>query len=159
MRALFFFVLGFLFVVPSYATKIAHKSLSDMVKEADHIVVVKIEKVMMVDGNGKEVKNLKARTGPGLDNEIQLQVKTVKDGIMKSNHKKFPAKFSVALWKKWHKSLGGCKDLQGKTLVFLLKGKNLQRVYHGGFMRSLEEKKKILQLMLQHKKEQQNAKK
>lgn len=147
MQKLLFVALLSMLILPVYATKIAHKELSELVKESDHILVVKIEKVTMVGADGKEIKNLDARTGPGSENQIQYHVAVVKDGVIKTNAKKHPKKLVIGLWRKWHSRLRSHQDMKNKTVIMLLKGKNFERVYHGGFMRNLDEKKKILQLL------------
>ena len=147
MQKLLFVALLSMLILPVYATKIVHKELSVLVKESDHILVVKIEKVTMVGADGKEIKNLDARTGPGSKNQIQYHVVVVKDGVIKTNAKKHPKKLVIGLWQKWHSRLSSHQDMKNKTVIMLLKGKNFERVYHGGFIRDLDEKKKILQLL------------
>ena len=147
MQKLLFAALLFLLILPAHATRIAHKKLSELVKESDHILVVKIEKITMVGADGKEIKDLDARTGPGSKNQIQYHVTVTKDGIIKTNAEKQPKKLVIGLWRMWHSRLSSHQDMKNKTVIMLLKGKNFERVYHGGFLRDLNEKKKILQLL------------
>ncbi|BBM85520.1 hypothetical protein [Candidatus Uabimicrobium amorphum] len=154
MKKFLFAALVSLLIIPTYATKIMPKKLSELVKESDHVLIVKIEKITMIDGNGKEIKNLDARTGPGLKNQIQYHVVVEKNGVLKTNAKKSPQKLIVGLWRMWHSSLGSHQDMKDKKVIMLLKGKNFERVYHGGFIRNLDEKKKIEQLLVQKNKAQ-----
>ncbi len=134
------------------ATMVAPRSLSELVRDADHVVIAKIERVEMVDEDGNEIKDEAARTGPGLQNELRFHITLQKDGLLKTNSKRVPQKLVIPLWQAWHYSLGQWKPVQGKTFIFLLKGEKYQSVYPAGFERPLSEQAEIEKLIREHKK-------
>ncbi len=52
------------------ATQAMARSLSALATESDHVLIGKVEKVQMVDEQGRELLDRNSRTGPGLKNEI-----------------------------------------------------------------------------------------
>ena len=142
-----------LLALNALATSYATPKLSDLVKKADHIIIAKISKVDMIDGKGKEVKDPKARTGPGLENVIRyhLEVKTAK--FIKNGNKQKPKEIIIELDNFQHLTLGGIKSLdEGKEFIFLLQGKKYKSVYPYFFKRDKDEKKKILEVQSKLKK-------
>ncbi len=133
-------------VVAANATQVKPRELSKLVSESDHIIIAKVTKVQMVDENENEVTDPEGRTGPGLENEIRLHVTITKDGILKTTKDNPPEKLVIPLWKWWHFTLGNRKELEGKTLIFLLKGEDFQSVYPMLFIRQLSEKREIVRL-------------
>jgi hypothetical protein len=57
---------------PVAATSVASRSLEELVPEAGEIVVATIEKVDVVDEEGRLLRGKAARTGPGLDNRMRF---------------------------------------------------------------------------------------
>jgi len=142
----------FLPVLAAHATQVPHKELSELLADADHVLVGKVVKVDMVDRNGKQLRSREARTGPVLRNQLRLHVEIVKDGILKTNGDKEIKELIIPLWQAWHYRLGQWRDLaEGKTFIFLLKGKNYQRVYPGLFLRQMSDREEIERLLKQEK--------
>ncbi len=133
------------------ATSLPYRYLWELVWESDHIVIAKINKVQMVDENGDEVTDSEARTGTGIKNEIRLHVTLIKDGILKTSMDNFPKEMVIPSWKAWHSTLGTQKRLEGETRIFLLKGKELQPVYPGGFQRTVSQRAEIEKLLGIHR--------
>jgi hypothetical protein len=129
------------------ATQVLQKSLKELVNDSDHVVIGKVFKVDMVDGAGKEVSDLEARTGPGLETQIRLHVSVEKDGWLRTSKTNPPTSLTIPLWQMWHYSLGHIKEAtEGQTSIFLLSGENYRTVYPAGFQRPISEKRKILSL-------------
>lgn len=157
MRILLILILLCLAKLVVQATQIEGKELSELLAESDHVLVCRVVRVQMVDERGKELHDRKARTGPGLKNELRLHVIVEKDGVLKTNAKKAPEKLVIPLWQAWHYSLGQWKDdAEGKTFIFLLKGEDFQRVYQGFFNRELSEKSEIEKIIREQKEKTPN---
>ena len=143
----------FLFSIKLFGTSYVTPKLSDLVEKADHIIIAKIYKVDMIDWNGNEVKDLKARTGPGGTNRIRfhLEVKTAE--FILNGEKQKPKEIIVTLDHYQHLTLGGVKSIhEGKEYIFLLQGEKYQSVYPYFFRREITEKKKILEIKEKMKK-------
>ena len=146
MKGSIAFLLACFALTSALATSVPQRSLEDLVRDADHVVVATVTKVSMVNGQGKEITDRNARTGPGLDNEIRFHLE-VKE-VLFSTAPEPPKLIIVPLWKMWHYSLGDIQDaLTGNTSIFLLKGDTYEPVYPQHFERSLEERKQIEQLL------------
>ncbi len=129
-----------------YATSVLPKTLAELVKESDHIFIAYVVKVDMVNGNGKEVKEKSAMTGPGLDNQIRFHL-DVKE-VIYTKSKSPPKQVLVPLWQAWHYQLGEIRSLvTGSTSIFLLKGDDYTPVYPAYFQRALKEKNEIRSLV------------
>jgi len=61
-------LMGLLVLAPCLAgaTSVPPRSLTNLVADADHVIIGKVTLVDMVDHKGNQVTNLAARTGPGL---------------------------------------------------------------------------------------------
>lgn len=129
------------------ATSIPPKELTELVADSDHILIGKVIKVDMIDGQDRQVTGKEARTGPGLDNLIRLHVQVEADGYLRSNRPKVAQTLVIPLWSAWHYSLDRWKEEQGKSFLFLLKGPEYEKVYPALFMRSLDERAKIEKLL------------
>jgi hypothetical protein len=139
-------LLVFLTSLGVHATSVLPRSLADLVKESDHVFIATVVKVDMVNSNGEEVKDKKAMTGPGLENEIRFHL-DVKEVIFTKSDKS-PKKVLVPLWQAWHYQLGEIQDtVTGNTSIFLLKGNNYNPVYPADFQRYIGEKKEIISLI------------
>ena len=141
--------------VVSLATSYEQKSLADLVAMADYIVVGKITKVAMFDKKGKEIKDPKARTGPGLDNELRLYVRVDRGGILKISKKPIPTDIVVPLPKMNHDELGHWKENIGHAYIFLLEADPIQEVYPIGSRRWDTEREEI-EALIQKQKETPN---
>ena len=86
------------------ATSVVPKPLHEMVREADHVVVASIESVDMVDGKGRPLLDPRARTGPGLENQMRFNLR-VREALF-SRVGAVPPRLQVPLWTKWHYELG-----------------------------------------------------
>lgn len=145
-----------LFAVQAQATQIPFRDLTNLVSEADHILVGTVEKVDMLDAKGNLVMNDTARTGPGSENQLRLHVTVATNAVVASSADKIPETVVIPLWQRWHDTLGNRKkEVQGKTFIFLLKGNDFVPVYHGLFMREPSEKPEI-EAILKRKNSQNN---
>ena len=140
--ALLFALAGVLLV---HATQIKPKSLKELVKDADHLVSGTVEKVDMVDETGKEIVDLKARTGPKKKTQIRLHVLVDEGGWLKTSLTNPPARLVIPLWQMWHYILGDVKKAtEGQPGIFLLKSESFEPVYPAGFHYDPSYKKKLL---------------
>ena len=137
------------------ATSVMPKSLTNLVEDADHVVVGTVERIDMIDENGNEVTDDDARTGPGLKNTIRLHVSVQTNGVLYTTAEVVPKTVTISLWSAWHYSLGQIKKTKGEEAIFLLKGDEFQFVYPCLFRRSLSEREQIERLV-KKKKESQN---
>jgi hypothetical protein len=146
-----------LFAVQVQATQIPFRDLTNLVSDADHVLIATVEKVDMIDAKGNQVTNDTARTGPGSENQLRLHVKLDTNGVVASSAGKIPGTIVIPLWQNWHDTLANRrKEVKGKTFIFLLKGNNFLPVYHGLFMRELAEQAEI-EAILKRKKSQSKA--
>ncbi len=130
------------------ATQVTAMPLSVLVTGSDHVLVGKVEKVEMVDERGHELLDRQARTGPGLKNELRLHVVIEKDGVLKTNLKKVPAKLVLPLWQMWHFSLGQWKDDgEGKVYIFFLKGQDFLPFSQAEFFHDIRDKQNVERLL------------
>jgi hypothetical protein len=149
MRDILIITLFFMVAHAGQATMVPRKELSELVADADHVLIAKVVKVEMVDGDGRKVRDRAARTGPGRDNEIRFHLALQEDGLLKTNKKQVPDRIVVPLWKMWHYELGEVIDIvEGNTYIFLLKGEKFLPVYYNNFERPLSEKPHIEKLLL-----------
>ncbi len=145
-----------LFAVQAQATQIPFRDLTNLVSDADHVLIGTVEKVDMVDAKGNQVTNETARTGPGSENQLRLHVNVPTNGVISSSAEGAPETILIPLWQRWHDTLGNRrKEVEGKTFIFLLKGNDFVPVYHGLFMREPSEKAEI-EAILRSKKKTQN---
>jgi len=137
-----------LITVQAQATQIPFKALTNLVAEADHVLVGAVIQVDMVDGKGNHVTNETARTCPGSENQLRLHVAVATNGVIASTAINVPEKLVILLWQRWFDTLGNRrKEVEGKSFIFLLKGAAFQPVYFGGFMRELSERAEIERLL------------
>jgi hypothetical protein len=144
------------FISTVHATQVEDRSLADLVADADHVVIGKVETVKMYGWFGIPYPNPSARTGPGSSNELRWCISVQKSGVLYSKKKDFPAEFVIKLWRKWHMDLEGARSHEGKTYILLLKGDDLQWVYPAFFYRDLSEIEEI-KVLIKKKKEPNQA--
>ena len=140
-------LIGFAVIVltmHAHATQIAFRDLTNLVSDADHVLVGTVTRVDMVDGKGNQVTKETARTGPGSVNMLRLHVSVATNGVIVSTAGKVRGEITIPLWQGWHDTLGNRKkEVESKTFIFLLKGPDFQRVYSGLFMREMAERLEI----------------
>ncbi len=172
MRILFVF-LAFMISSMAHASQPIRVTLEELTSQTDHVLIGRIIGVDMIDGDGKQITDLDARTGPGSKNLIRLIVKV--DEVIVSNVKNVPDTLKVPLDPFMHYSLGQIKEAhssEGEKFLLLLrkcpetilcspqppracrgsaKGSDFQPPFPGVFGRSLSEKDKIIELMKSNK--------
>lgn len=128
------------------ATSVMPKPLKEIVAMSDHIFIVKVEKVDLVNFIGFVSNNPEASTGPGRHNTISLHVKVL--AVIKTNADPAPKHITVNLWGMWHYSLDQVRKASlNSTVIFLLEGKKFTPVYPGYFQQSLSDAAKIKRLV------------
>lgn len=143
-------VLGVLTALSTGAngTQITPTPIAELVAKAEFIVVGKIVKVDIVDHEGHELTDPKARTGPGYGNTIRYHVAVDRGSTIKGNRKKIPKKFIVPKWWKWHATLENEKPrVEGKNFIFLLAGKDFAPVSAPESVREMSEREAIEKLV------------
>ena len=142
---LLIFILGSNWVYSSLPIRI---TLEELVKKTDHVFTGHVFDVDMIDGNGNQIHNTKARTGPGLKNQIRLIVKV--EEVYTNGSKSIPSVLKIPLDSFMHFSFGQVKEAEkqtyGKKAIFLLSGKDFHPPVAGNFMRDLSFKNKIFKL-------------
>jgi hypothetical protein len=134
--------------LPSHATQIPFRDLTNLVAEADCVLIGTVTGVDMVDGKGHSVTNDAARTGPGSDNQLRLHIQVTEDGVLATATNPAPSRLTIPLWPLWHDTLGNrTMEAKGKTFIFLLKGIEFTPVYQGLFMRDPSERSVIEELL------------
>lgn len=119
-----------------------------LIKNTDHLLVAHVVGVDMVDDKGREITNLKAKTGPSLTNTIRLIFEV--DEVLLTNSPDVPKRLKVPLDPFMQYDLGQIKAAHaGKQLpvLLMLKGANFLPPFPGVFTRSLDEKEKFLQAL------------
>lgn len=147
MRRTLILVLAALIPVTAFAGLPFEATLEEMAQEADHILVGRVTGVDMIDGRGKPVTDMKARTGPGLKNTIRLLI-TV-DEVIVTNASDVPSVLPVPLASHLHYSLGQISAAHvGDTLVrlVLLQGEDFSGIKPGVFLRPLSDKEEALRI-------------
>lgn len=143
----------FLLLLPSVAMAgfPFEATLEEMATSADHILVGRVTGVDMIDGSGKPIRDLEAKTGPSLKNQIRLRISV--DEVLVSNAKTVPKILFVPLASHLHYSFGQIKAAHAQDSeqrLILLKGQSFEGIKPGVFMRQLEEKEKALRLREEH---------
>ena len=151
-------LIGLLALAPCLAgaTSVPPRSLTNLVADADHVVIGKVTLVDMVDDKGAQVTNLTERTGPGLPHTIRLHVAVQTNGVLFTTAQRVPPTVTISLWPLWHHTLEQIKGVEeGQTRIFLLKGPEFGFVYVAGFSRQLSERPEIESLIKDKKSQNQ----
>ena len=151
MKYLGAFALLFLSVI-AYASLPIQVSDEELIKNTDHLIVGRVVGVEMVDVNGKEIFDLKARTGPGLANTIRLIVEV--ESVVLNSAKEVPHLLKVPLDPAMHFSLGQIKEAHAgaqSSFLLLLKGSNFEPPFPGIFRKNVAEKEKFLKAIESNK--------
>lgn len=122
-------------------------TLEEMASSADHILVGRVTGVDMINGSGRHIQDLDARTGPGLENQIRLRI-TV-DKVLASNSSEPPKLLYVPLASHLHYTLGQIRDAHAghsEPRLIFLKGARFEAIEPGLFMRPLEQQEEALRL-------------
>jgi hypothetical protein len=140
---------AFLFLLSSVAlaTLPLQASLERLASDCDHILAGHVVGVDMIDGEGKEITDVQAMTGPGLKNTILLIIKV--DEVFFSRVKTVPETIKVPLDSMMHFSLGEIREAHqepSETRLLILQGKCFEPIVPGVFFRSLEDKDQALQI-------------
>lgn len=131
------------------ATSVKPRSLSELVRDSDHIVIATVSKVDMIDGKGKQLDDVKSRTGPGLQNQIRLHL-AVHELIYTRSTTQLPPVIVMGLWQMWHYTLGHIRNAtHDTTSIFLLKGDDFQPAYPAYFQRRVSERSEINRLLIE----------
>lgn len=128
------------------ATSVPQKTLEEIVRDADHVIVATVIEVDVVDGLGRPLTGPKASTGPGSKNQMRFRLSV--EEVLFTRGAKPPRRVIVPLWQMWHYRLDMMQaEVTGARGIFLLKGKDFQPAYHAGFQRSLDERAEIERLL------------
>jgi hypothetical protein len=142
--------LGILMLVAAsaaQATSVARIELPELVKRTDHVLLATVAKVDMIDGNGHEVTDSDAGTGPGSDNQIRFHLDVHE--VIYSTSLRPPRRVIVRLWKMWHYSLGGIREnVEGSKGIFMLAGENFDPAYPKSFQLSPDSRRQIEELLV-----------
>lgn len=143
-RMFLMFLLSVFVFGPANATEIKPTDLKVLVANADYIVVGKVLKIDMVDSNGHEIKDPKARTGYKSGKIIRYHIVIDQKQVLKGNSKKIPPALILSDWSMWIKELGETKkDGEGKKCIFLLNALNFSPKPPAEFVRDISEKQEI----------------
>ena len=144
--------LALLFSVNSYSGVPLRIPLEKLAKNTDHVLTGYVSGVDMIDGEGNQISDLKARTGPGSKNKIRLIIQVQK--VHLTSEKSFPNELAVPLASHLHYSFGQIKkahSFDGREFLILLKGKDFQPPFSGVFSRNLSELKEVVSLIKKRK--------
>jgi hypothetical protein len=122
-------------------------SMEEIVAKTDHVFVGHVIGVDMVDGNGKQISDLSARTGPGLKSKIRLIIKIEK--TLRTNAKASPEVVKVPLDSMMHYEFRAIKAAypeKSSSRLILLSGAKYQPPIPGLFMQSIQSQKHVLKL-------------
>jgi hypothetical protein len=144
----------FLLIFPmcSFSSVPLEISLEEMAKNSDHLLVGHVIGVDMVDGQGNEITDLNAMTGPGIDNLIRLVIEV--DEVVISPARSVPKVLKVPLDPFMHYKFGQVKEMHsapGQKFLLLLNGDSFKPYLPGVFGRDLSEKSKVIELMKSNK--------
>ncbi|RDX37952.1 hypothetical protein DZA50_01140 [Kangiella sp. HD9-110m-PIT-SAG07] len=146
MYKVFVFIICYLAVTNLFATQIEEKDLTELVTLSDVIIEADVVDVYGKDKFDAIVRNPEMEIGPGLENDIVLYVCS-NEVLLNSINIELPKCFETSIWNKWHLSLEGLLEYQSKSVILLLKGKNLERVYPGYYIWPMENKGEIIDLI------------
>ena len=129
------------------ATLVDDKDVRELVAESDHILIAAVIKVDLIDASGKELAGFEAETGPGIPNTLRLHLRPIDNGVLKTGKQPIPKAIIVELWREWHYSLSQWKHLEGREMIFLLKGDKYTWVYPKDFILPISARGEIERLI------------
>jgi hypothetical protein len=137
------------YVFASFPLEVSDEAL---IKKTDHVLIGRLVGVDMIDGNGKQIYDLKAKTGPKSQNNIRLIFAI--DEVLETNSKSVPTKLFVPLDSFMHFSFGQIKEDYPEVTeqrLLLLSGNEFQPPVAGHFQRNLLDKEYYLELFKTNK--------
>jgi hypothetical protein len=137
------------YVFSSFPLEVSDK---DLIQKTDHVLIGRVVGVDMVDGNGKQIYDLKAKTGPKSPNSIRLIF--VVDEVIETNSKSVPTKLFVPLDSFMHFSFGQINEDYPEVTeqrLLLLSGDEFQPPVAGHFQRNIQDKDYYLELFKTNK--------
>ncbi|TNJ35781.1 hypothetical protein [Arenimonas terrae] len=142
-------LLALLVAIPSVASAgfPFEATLEEMATSADHVLIGRVTGVDMIDGDGNQVTDPEARTGPGENNQIRLRIAV--DVVIASNAQVVPSALFVPLASHLHYSLGQIREAhaaESEQRLLLLKGERFEGIKPGVFMRSLDDTSEVMRL-------------
>ncbi|RVU85574.1 hypothetical protein EOL70_06385 [Leucothrix sargassi] len=149
---LLIFVFTLFFSLSSYAGVPLRVSLDVLANKTDHVLTGHVTDVDMIDGDGNQITDLNAMTGPSLKNKIRLIIQV--DEVHLTTADSVPKKLAVPLDSFLHYRFGQVKSVHsfdGRKFLVLLKGKDFQPPVAGVFSRGLDELDKVLKIINQRK--------
>jgi len=141
-------LIGVLFPALAFSSQPLQVSTEDLVNHSDHLLVGHVVGVDMIDGQGKKITDLDARTGPSSTNRIRLVVKV--DEVVITNALSVPQTLKVPLDPMMHYKLRDVKashSKESKPFLLLLEGSDFQPPFSGVFGRPLSEKEELITLI------------
>jgi hypothetical protein len=143
MKKIFLAAVGLIAVAPTLlATTSAPMTLPELVKISEYILGGDVVNVRMTDQGGKEILELNARTGPGLENTLHLDVMVDQKLILKSRSSQIPTEISIPLAPLQPMSLGQAQKYLREKSFFLL-DKTFQPAHPDGFQLPVTEQRKL----------------
>lgn len=131
----------------AFATLPLEATLEQLASDSDHILAGRVIGVDMIDADGKEIRDEKAMTGPGLQTKIRLIIKV--DEVFFSRAKVVPDVIRVPLDPMMHFSLGQIKEAHrepSRSMLVILQGGSFDPVVPGVFFRELSDAQKALEI-------------
>lgn len=133
--------------VPANATLPAQVTLPELVEASDHILIVRVVEVDMIDELGISIDDPSEKTWPFSGRTIRLHVRV--DDVLWSTAGDVPETLVVPLDGKFHYRLGQVQKAHSdpeKQCIFLLKGPEYQAPFFGVFMSAIENRDEIMRL-------------
>ncbi len=137
------------FVSASFPLEVSDKAL---IEKTDHVLIARVIGVDMIDGDGKQIYDLQAKTGPKSENQIRLIFAV--DQVLETNSKSVPEKLFVPLDSFMHFTFGQIKEHYpevSEQRLLLLSGKDFHPPVAGHFQRNLQDKEHYLELFKTNK--------
>lgn len=134
MKKLVFILLMSLLSFQSHSSLPLQVSMFDVVEESDHVLTVKIVGVDMIDGEGRQIDDENAMTGPGKSNTIRLLAQVTKVHLSSADN--VPEMLKIPLDPFMHYSFGQVASVyQDRTpsMVVVLKGETFLPAHAGVF--------------------------
>lgn len=137
------------YVSASFPLEVSDKAL---IEKTDHVLIARVIGVDMIDGDGKQIYDLQAKTGPKSESRIRLIFAV--DEVLETNSKSVPEKLFVPLDSFMHFTLGQIKEHYPEVTeqrLLLLAGKDFHPPVVGHFQRNLHDKEYYLDLFKTNK--------
>ena len=122
-------------------------SMLEVVQNSDHVLVVHVVGVDMIDGDGNEITDPSAGTGPGSKSLIRLKCSVLE--IHRTNAEVVPKELWIPLDGFMHYSLGQIQNAHegdAYPVVVVLAGDQFQPAFDGKFRYRMQELETVLAL-------------